>query len=53
MMDSVLKDLISAQLVTQGTITNKSATMIPTLVSLINSTDFAGGRQNKGMATIR
>ena len=29
-MDSVLKDLISAQSVTRGIITNKSATMIPT-----------------------
>ena len=41
-MDSVLKDLISAQLVTIGTILNKSATMILTQVSITNTKGFAG-----------
>jgi len=42
-MDSVLKDLISAQSVTRSTIMNKSATMIPSQVSIMNTTGFAGG----------
>ena len=41
-MDSVLKDMISAQLVTIGTIPNKSATMILTQVSITNTKRFAG-----------
>merc|ERR1711970_68222 len=43
-MESVLKDLISAQSVTQARITNKSATTILTQASFTNTKGFAGGR---------
>jgi len=43
-MNSVLKDLISAQSVTQTRITDKSATRIMTQAPFTNTKGFAGGR---------